>query len=39
MSLPGTIDSSKGQIYAPGGLMYNENVNIVEKNAYVYNFT
>ena len=31
MSLPGTIDSSKGQIYAPGGLMYNENVNIVEK--------
>lgn len=31
MSLPGTIDSEKGQIYAPGGLAYNANVNLVEK--------
>lgn len=29
-SLPRTIDASKGMIYAPGGLLYNENVNIVE---------
>ena len=31
MSLPGTIDSSKGQIYAPGGLAYNANVNLVSE--------
>ncbi len=31
LSLPGTIDSKTGQIYAPGGLIYNENVNIVEQ--------
>lgn len=31
MSVPGTIDSSKGQIYAPGGLLYNENVNLADK--------
>lgn len=24
MSVPGTIDSSKGQIYAPGALTYNK---------------
>lgn len=31
MSLPGTIDSKTGQIYAPGGIAYNANVNIVNK--------
>lgn len=31
MSLPGTIDSELGKIYAPGGLAYNENVNLVEQ--------
>lgn len=36
MSLPGTIDSQKGQIYAPGGLAYNANVNLVEK---IHEFT
>lgn len=30
MSVPGIIDSSCGQIYAPGGLHYNENVNLVD---------
>lgn len=30
-SLPGTIDSNKGQIYAPGSLVYNANVNLVDK--------
>lgn len=31
ISLPGTIDSLKGQIYAPGGIEYNENVNLVDR--------
>ena len=31
LSLPGTIDSVRGQIYAPGGLSYNENINLVDK--------
>ncbi|MDQ0361823.1 ROK family protein [Breznakia pachnodae] len=31
MSLPGTIDSTTGQIYAPGGLLYNANVNLIER--------
>lgn len=31
MSLPGTIDSELGKIYAPGALLYNENVNLVEE--------
>lgn len=35
-SLPGTIDSSTGQIYAPGGLFYNENVNLVNE---IHKFT
>lgn len=35
-SIPGTIDSSKGQIYAPGGLAYNENVNLADK---IHEFT
>lgn len=35
-SIPGTIDSSTGQIYAPGGLTYNENVNLVQK---IHEFT
>lgn len=36
LSLPGTIDSEKGQIYAPGGLMYNENVNLTNR---IHEFT
>lgn len=36
MSVPGTIDSSKGQIYAPGALTYNENVNLADK---IHEFT
>ncbi|MEG0365935.1 MAG: ROK family protein [Coprobacillus sp.] len=36
ISLPGTIDSLKGQIYAPGGLTYNENINLVDK---IHQFT
>lgn len=35
-SIPGTIASSTGQIYAPGGLTYNENVNLVQK---IHEFT
>lgn len=31
ISIPGTIDSNNGQIYAPGGLLYNENVNLRDK--------
>lgn len=31
LSLPGTIDSTKGMIYAPGGLAYNENVHLVNE--------
>lgn len=31
MSIPGTIDSETGQIYAPGGLLYNENVNLANE--------
>lgn len=31
LSLPGTIDSELGQIYAPGGLLYNENINLVNE--------
>lgn len=30
-SIPGTIDSSCGQIYAPGGLIYNENINLANE--------
>lgn len=30
-SIPGTIDSKTGQIYAPGGLMYNENINLANE--------
>ncbi|MFV0254546.1 MAG: ROK family protein [Erysipelotrichaceae bacterium] len=30
-SVPGTIDSNLGQIYAPGGLGYNENINLADK--------
>lgn len=36
LSLPGTIDSDNGQIYAPGGLAYNENVNLADK---IHEFT
>ena len=36
MSVPGTIDSSKGQIFAPGALTYNENVNLADK---IHEFT
>lgn len=36
MSLPGTIDSKKGRIYAPGGLLYNENVKLVDE---IHKFT
>lgn len=36
MSLPGTIDSTNGQIYAPGGLLYNENVNLTNE---IHQFT
>ena len=36
ISVPGTIDSSKGQIYAPGALTYNENVNLADK---IHEFT
>lgn len=31
ISMPGNIDSETGQIYSPGALKYNENVNIIEK--------
>ena len=31
ISAPGTIDSELGKIYAPGGIAYNENVNLVEQ--------
>lgn len=31
LSLPGTIDSKKGQIYAPGGLLYNANINLIDE--------
>lgn len=30
-SIPGTIDSNSGQIYAPGGLIYNENINLANE--------
>lgn len=30
ISMPGNIDSDTGQIYAPGALLYNQNVNIIE---------
>lgn len=30
-SIPGTIDATTGQIYAPGGLMYNENINLANE--------
>lgn len=36
LSVPGTIDSTKGQIYAPGGLIYNENVNLADE---IHHFT
>lgn len=35
-SIPGTIDSTTGQIYAPGGLLYNENVNLAKQ---IHTFT
>lgn len=31
LSVPGTVDSQTGQIYAPGGLAYNENVNLADQ--------
>ena len=31
ISIPGTIDAKTGQIYAPGGLAYNENVNLINE--------
>ena len=31
ISIPGTIDAKTGQIYAPGGLAYNENVNLIDE--------
>lgn len=31
LSMPGNIDKDKGQIYAPGALFYNANVNIIKK--------
>lgn len=31
ISIPGTIDADTGQIYAPGGLAYNENVNLINE--------
>ncbi len=31
LSMPGNIDSETGQIYSPGALSYNANVNIIEK--------
>lgn len=31
ISIPGTIDANMGQIYAPGGLAYNENVNLIDE--------
>ncbi len=31
LSMPGNIDSDTGQIYTPGSLVYNENINIIDK--------
>lgn len=31
ISMPGNIDSSNGYIYSPGALVYNENINIIDK--------
>ena len=31
ISMPGNIDSSNGQIYSPGALVYNANINIIDK--------
>lgn len=36
LSVPGTVDSRTGQIYAPGGIAYNENVNLIDK---IHTFT
>lgn len=36
LSVPGTVDALKGQIYAPGGLLYNENVHLADK---IHTFT
>lgn len=36
LSIPGTVDANIGQIYAPGGLLYNENVNLKDK---IHTFT
>lgn len=36
LSVPGTVDSKRGQIYAPGGIAYNENVNLVDQ---IHTFT
>lgn len=36
LSVPGTVDSEKGMIYAPGGIAYNENVNLVDR---IHTFT
>lgn len=31
LSIPGTVEAETGQIYAPGGLTYNENVNLADR--------
>ena len=31
ISMPGNIDSSTGHIYSPGALLYNANINIIDK--------
>ena len=31
ISMPGNIDTKTGQIYSPGALAYNANVNIIDK--------
>lgn len=31
ISMPGNIDSLTGQVYSPGALTYNENINIIDK--------
>lgn len=36
LSIPGTVDSKTGQIYAPGALTYNANVNMAEQ---IHTFT
>lgn len=36
LSIPGTVEAETGQIYAPGGLTYNENVNLADQ---IHTFT